>query len=89
MTILASPFFLSFSFLNIFNMHYIPIFSSVAVSLAFSLWLAGEAAFADLLGEPDLSVLFLCLALPSSGFTCHVDAGVVDVVVVVAAAVDD
>ena len=73
-------------------MHYIPIFSSEAVSLAFSLRLAGEAeeaAFADLLGEPDLSVLFLCLALPSSGFTCHVDAGVVDVVVVVAAAVDD
>ena len=73
-------------------MHYIPIFSSEAVLLAFSLRLAEEAeeaAFADLLGEPDLSVLFLCLALLSSGFTCHVDAGVVDVVVVVAAAVDD
>ena len=70
-------------------MHYIPIFSSEAVSLAFSLRLAGEVAFAGLLGEPDLSVLFLCLALLSSGFTCHVDAGVVDVVVAVAAAVDD
>lgn len=51
---------------------------------------AEEAEFSDLLAKPELSIFFFCLVSLSSGLTCHADdAGVADVLVVAADAVDD